>query len=192
MKHTKKIFCTVFIATLILSNLVGCTNKSADNNQSTIDTATVTDNNESTESTANSEELSEMLKIYEESMKENIETYCIEYLTFVDSPVDNIDLIKDIITTDHLDRIQLISDAPDNGGDKDKKIKYEQATALSELFYSDYSVPSTRTKVLAQCYQTVTVDSKVTTSKVFYLFSMKYEDGRGWLIDSVDIPSNAF
>lgn len=186
MKSIKKTFYILFVLAVVVAILSGCNNSATNENNN--DTSTT----ETVQATEYSEELSEMLRIYEESMKANIETYCIEYLTFVDSPADNLDSVKDIITTDYLDRIELISDSPDNGGDKDKKVKYEQATALNELFYSDYSVPTTRTKVLAQCYQTVTVDSKVTTNKVFYLFTMEYEDGTGWLIDSVDVPSNAF
>lgn len=183
MKSIKKAFIILVVLAVVVATLSGCNNSATNNGESTPDNI---------ESTEYNEELSEMLRIYEESMKNNIETYCTEYLTFVDSPVDNIESIKDIITTDYLDRIKLISEAPDNGGEKDEKIKYEQATALSELFYSDYSVPTTRTKVLAQCYQTVTVDSKVTTKKVFYLFTMEYEEGTGWLVDSVDVPSDAF
>lgn len=183
MKSIKTLVLTFLSLIIMVGVLVGCDSTANSNSNNTSDP---------TEATEYSEDLSNMLKIYEESMQNNIETYCEEYLTYVDTPENNLDAIKDIITADYLSRIETTLDYPNNNVQEDEKVEYEQATALSELFYSNYSTPSTRTKVLAQCYQTITVDGKVTTNKTFYIFNMKYEDNTGWLIDSVDIPSDAF
>lgn len=71
-----------------------------DNNmQSTTETETT---REATPSNLdNNDPLNDMLKIYEESMEDNISLYCEDYLTFEGSPFKNLESIRDIITDEH-------------------------------------------------------------------------------------------
>ncbi len=128
-------------------------------------------------------DINDVLRIYEESMKDNIELYCEEYLTYQGTPIKNLDAVKDVLSEEYYNQIK----STENYHTEDED--YEQATALNTLYFQDYSSPSSQVEVLALCYQSVIFDNKSNTYNTFFLFKMKYEDGKGWLIDSVEKPS---
>lgn len=134
----------------------------------------------------NDDNINNVLKIYEESMKDNISVYCEEYLTYSGTPIKKLESVKDIITDDYYNQIK--STEKYNKVDKG----YEQATALKTLYYSDYSSPSDNIKVLAQCYQSVIVNNNSTTYNTFYVFDMQYDATSDWLINGVDKPANEY
>lgn len=177
MKRVLTIFICIITVTLIMC---GCAKSNVPN---TTETQTT---NEASPSNLNNEPLNDMLKIYEESMEDNISLYCENYLTYKGNPFKNLESVKSIITDEHYERIKSTENYQSD--DKD----YEQATALNCLYYEEYSTPSDTVNVLAQCYQSVIVDNKSTTYNTFYVFNMKYDEQNGWLIDSVEKPSNEY
>ena len=175
-------FTVIFLCLVVLIlSLCGCAN--SNDNMSTEDIATSDENVQLTQS---NDPLNEVLKIYEESMEANISTYCQEYLTFEGSPIDNLEEVKSIITEEYYEQIKATEHYQSENKD------YEQATALNTLYFEDYSTPSEKIKVLALCYQSVVVDNKSTTYNTFYIFNMKYDEQNGWLIDSVEKPSDEY
>lgn len=177
----KKLLLLILCLILLTLALCGCSNANSNNSS---ETSAISD--DTTEPSQGNDPLNEVLKIYEESMENNIRTYCQEYLTYAGSPIENLETIANIITDEHYERIK----STENYQSKDKE--YEQATALNTLYFEDYSTPSNSIKVLAQCYQSVIVDNKSTTYNTFYVFNMKYDEQSGWLIDSVEKPSNEY
>ena len=165
--------CLIFIL-LLLS--CGCATKTA---QKTNPTEANIENTES----GFQNNINDILMIYEDSIKENISLYCENYLTYHSSPINNLDSVKSALTEQYYNQTK----ATQNYHHEDKE--YEQATALNELFYEDFSTPTKQTKILAHCYQSVVIKNKSTTYNTFYVFDMKYEDGKGWLIDSVEKPA---
>ncbi|MBQ2972376.1 MAG: hypothetical protein IJE16_07505 [Ruminococcus sp.] len=176
----KRIIPIISMITALTVLFCGC---ALSNNENTDSTTQATSDETSFISTTGNSNINDVLRIYEESLKTNIELYCEEYLTYQGSPTSELDVIESIITDDYYEQIKATS----NYRTEDKD--YEQATALNTLYYSDYSTASKNEKVLAQCYQTIIVDNKSTTYNTFYIFNMKYDEEKGWLIDSVEKPS---
>ncbi len=177
MKRILAIFICIITVMLLMC---GCAKSNIQNTTETQATSETSPNN------VNNESLNDMLKIYEESMEDNISLYCENYLTYKGNPFKNLESIEDVITDEHYKKIKSTENYQSD--DKD----YEQATALNCLYYGEYSTPSDTISVLAQCYQSVIVDNKSTTYNTFYIFNMKYDEQNGWLIDSVEKPSNEY
>lgn len=163
----------------LLLVLCGCSTPTTTNTQETEPLEET--NVSSIDNTGNN--INDVLRIYEESMKENIEQYCEEYLTYQGTPIKKLDEVKSILTDEYYKQIKSTENY--HSDDKD----YEQATALNSLYFQDYSSPSSEVKVLAHCYQSIIVDNESNTYNTFFMFDMKYEDGKGWLINSVEKPS---
>lgn len=174
----KKIL-TLISVVLLLCLLCGCNTISSDNEETETTQAT-------TLVMGAEEDLTSLLKIYEESLENNITTYCEEYLTYTGSPKENYEAIQDIITTEYQTKLKSTE------GYSPAKNDYEQSTAINKIYYGDFSSPSDTIDVIAQCYQTVIFDNKATTGNVFYVFNMVYNQEHGWLIDSVELPSDTF
>ena len=124
-------------------------------------------------------------RIYEDSLKSAITTYCKDFLSY-DSTVtflERVKKIEDITTKEYYD--ELLSQSGHTGNVDD----YQQATVLDEIYYPDNSNPQTQIKVMAFCFQNIVYSSKSQTHSIYYVFNMEYNDGV-WYISGVDSPVN--
>lgn len=121
---------------------------------------------------------SNITRIYDKSLKESINTYCEEYLSFTGSATEKIKKIKDVVSEEYYE--ELISQT----GHKKFDYDYEQSTGLDKLYYDNNSSPSDRIEVIALCKQTVIYDDEVTTGNVTYIFDMLYKSDK-WVINGI-------
>lgn len=183
----KALFILLLLSILIsIFSMTGCDNNvnvtqhivaSADTVQSaTVDIDKIIEENNSLK-----EELEAANRIYDNSLKNAVNTYCEKYLSYSGSATYNIDKVKNIVTESYYS--ELLSQLGHAKSDKDKD--YEQSTGLDELYYAENSMPSDSIKVFAICKQTVIFDGEVKITDVIYTFYMNYENGI-WKINSVD------
>lgn len=158
--------------------------------------------NQTEETTVSVEELQEQIhtlqdkldsynKIYDDSLRESINKYCENYLSF-DGNLDEKDVekVKKYLTSDYYN--EMINQPFNEGGKVDDD--YIQSTAIDELYFENLAdrLKHERiindTTVTAICYQSVISDGKTKSYKVIYKFNLKHGDGK-WLISAVEILS---
>lgn len=174
-----KTFLCSLLAVLAIT-MSACSNK-ADNTQisePTVVATTVSTEKLQSELNELNEKYENIIKIYDQSLKDSINTYCEEYLSYSGSATDNVEKIKDIVTENYYSELQ--SQTGHQKSDDD----YEQSTGVENLYYSDCSSPSDTTDVMAHCKQTIIFDDEVKTLEAYYIFEMIFENGI-WKINSV-------
>lgn len=180
--NMKKSIYLLLTAILIISTLTmtACgknTNEISTPLVATIDTSVNIDSIQS-ELSELKDKYSNITRIYDKSLKESINTYCEEYLSFTGSATDNIAKIKDVVSDEYYQ--ELMSQTGHKKSDDD----YEQSTGLDKLYYDNNSSPSDSIEVIALCKQTVIYDDEVTTDNVTYIFDMLYKSGK-WVINGI-------
>lgn len=178
----KKTIYLLLTTALIISSLTmtACSKKSNETSHTlvaTLDTGVNIDSLQS-ELSEVKDKYSNITRIYDKSLKESINTYCEEYLSFTGSATDNAKKIKDVVSDEYYE--ELMSQTGHKISDKD----YEQSTGLNKLYYDNNSSPSDSIEVIALCKQTIIYDDKVTTSDVTYIFNMLYKVGK-WVINGI-------
>ena len=120
-------------------------------------------------------------KIYDGSIEDNITSYCDNMLTYTENiSSDNIRKVKNIVTDTYYNELQSYL------GHIQSTKNFEQACGLEALYYSNNSVPSDSTDIIAICKKTAIYDDDVSTETLAYKFNMKYQSDN-WLINSVDL-----
>ncbi len=184
----KKYLIIMFAVIMLL--LCSCSvSKNTDSKPDTVSTEQVQSTTANLSSVQNENDklkknISEMQKIYDDSLNENIKTYTSNYLSYTGSALNNIKKIKDCVTDDYYNK--LSSNA---GHARNTNTDYQQSTFVSELYYGDNSTPSNNIKVLALCYQSVVNKNISETHTIIYMFDMKYINNQ-WLISGVEKPEN--
>lgn len=177
MKNMKIVVCALAI---LAASAVGCTDKKEIPPLTTAVSSATTVNYSEIQS-----ELSEMkskyesvTKIYDGSIEAAINQYCEKYLSFRENSRDAAN-IKDVVTENYYKELSVSKGHQTENAEN----RYEQATGVDSLYFSNYAAPSNEVSVTAFCKQTVIYKNKTTTSDIAYVFELQYT-GEKWKIAS--------
>lgn len=115
-----------------------------------------------------------------DQIRDVVNSFCRSFLTFTDSPLNNIEDIKDLITKEYSSNIENIM------GYYSKDEDYSQAVAVNKLYFSENPDQVEQVEVACLCFQNTVINETSSTISTFYVFKLVKDPDRGWLIDSVD------
>ena len=110
-----------------------------------------------------------------------ISLYCEHFLTYTDSPLNNIEMIKAIVTDDYYQGVKDIM-----GYISESEDSYSQAVAVDKFYYDSNPKETDELEVACLCYQNMIVNNNSSTINTFYIFNFIKDPDRGWIINSVD------
>lgn len=130
-------------------------------------------------------------KIYDDSLRQSIDKYCENYLSFEGRlGTKDVEKVKDYLTSDYYN--EMINQPFNEGGKVDDD--YVQSTAVDEVYFENISDRLKHERVIndttvtAICYQSAISDGKTNSYKVIYKFNLKRSESK-WLISAVEILS---
>lgn len=149
--------------------LVGCS-VVRNHKKETTSTIVTTENTSSNTNNAN---------ILDDNLEKTISEYCQRYLSSDKNHPRNLENIKDIITTQYYQSLETI----DRYVVEDKD--YYQSTTLKEIYYGATIESLKEIKIAALCNQSLVFNDQTSAYSLFYIFDMKYDNKKGWLINNV-------
>lgn len=163
--------CLILIISIILIILIftGCTlmSKKTTADKSTTTAEKTTDTLASTVSSIDKNDTIESI----------ISKYCDSYLSEDKHHAKEIDRIKDIVTDSYYNSEKNIESYIHP--DKD----FEQSTTLKKIYYSTMDQNTKFLSVAALCDQSLLYNNKSSAYSIFYIFDIRYDENKGWLIN---------